>query len=71
MDNSEYRFNEIVEKIYNLPLEDKLELRNLLDHNIAGDRRKEILLNYKYSLKEFKSGKLKFSDNIDDLKKMI
>jgi hypothetical protein len=68
MENPEYRFNDIVELIYNLPLKDKLELKNLLGHHIAGERRKEMASNFKSSLKAYKSGKLKFSDNTDDLK---
>lgn len=71
MDNTEFRFNDIVEKIYNLPLEDKLELKNLLEHNITGDRRKEMALNFKKSLGEHKSGELNFSENIEELKRML
>jgi hypothetical protein len=66
-----FQFNDIVEKIYGLPLEEKMELKNLLEHNISDVRRDEILLNYKYSQEEHKSGKLKFSTKIDDLKKML
>jgi hypothetical protein len=68
MENPEYRFNDIVEIIFSLPLEDKLKLRNLLEQHIAGQRRKEMASNFKSSLKEYKSGKLRFSDNTDDLK---
>jgi len=65
------KFNNIVETIYGLPLEDRLEIRNLLEHNIADARRNEIANNYKTSLEENKSGKLKFSSLIPDLKKML
>jgi hypothetical protein len=34
-----FRFNDVVEKIYSLPLEDKLELKNLLERNISEERR--------------------------------
>ena len=64
-------FNTIVETIYNLPLDEKQELRNLLDHNIAETRRDEIALNYKIAQAEHKAGRLKFSSSIKELKKML
>lgn len=65
------QFNNIVETIYNLPLEDKLELKNLLEHNIADSRRNEIASNYKQAQEEQKAHRLKFSSKIDDLKQML
>jgi len=65
------QFNSIIETIYGLSLEDRLEIRNLLEHNIADTRRNEIASNYKKSQEENKSGKLKFSSKITDLKKML
>ncbi len=64
-------FNIIVESIYKLPLEEKQELKNLLEHNIADARREEIALNYKLAQAEQKENKLKFSSSVKDLKKMI
>ncbi len=65
------QFSSIVEKIYNLSLEDRLEIKNLLEHNIADTRRNEIADNFKKTQEEYKAGKLKFSSNINDLKKML
>ncbi len=64
-------FNNIVESIYNLPLEFKEELKTLLEHNISDIRRKEIADNFKAALKEQTSHKLKFSSSISELKKML
>ena len=64
-------FNNIVENIYNLPLEFKEELKSLLDHNISDTRRQEIADNGKLSQKEYKAGKLKSSSSIKELKKML
>ena len=64
-------FNNIVEKIYNMPLEDRMELKDLLEHNIADSRREEIALSYKEAQEEHKAGKLKFSDDIDELMGML
>ena len=65
------QFNSIVETIYSLSLEDRLEIKNLLEHNIADARRNEIANNYKKTQEEYKSGKLKFSSKINDLKEML
>lgn len=64
-------FNTIVETIYKLSLEDRLEIKNLLEHNIADARREEIGSNYKKSQEEHKAGKLEFSSKIEDLKEML
>jgi hypothetical protein len=52
------KFNSIVETIYGLPLEDRLEIKNLLEHNIADSRRNDIVNNYRRAQEEFKSDKL-------------
>lgn len=68
---SNLSFNYIVEAIYGLSLSDRLELKNLLEHNIADARRNEIAANGKEALAELKRGKLKFSSNIKELKKQL
>ena len=64
-------FNTIVENLYGLPLEDRMEIMNLLEHNIADARRDEMADNYKKSLLENKKGELTFSSDIKQLKKML
>lgn len=64
-------FNNIVDFICNLPLEDKVELKNLLEHNIADARRDEMVSNYKKAQEEEKAQKLKFSSNIEGIKEML
>lgn len=65
------QFKDIVDSIYELPLEVRSELKNLLELNIAEARRDEIARNYKKSQKELESGFLEFSSNLNDLKKML
>ena len=65
------QFSDLVDQIYGMPLEDKLELKNLLEHNIAESRREEIASNSKKVKQEHKSGKLSFSSNITELKNML
>ena len=64
-------FNSIVETVYNLSLEAKIELKSLLEHNIADARREEIATSYKQAQAEHKKGKLKFSSDVDELMKML
>ena len=64
-------FNVLVESIYNLPLEDKQELKALLENNIVETRRSEIALNYRKARVEHKEKKLKFSSSVKELKKML
>jgi len=65
------RFSSIVKTIYELPIEEKLEIKNLLENNIADARRSEIANNYKKTQEKYKSGKQKFSSSMSDLKKML
>jgi hypothetical protein len=71
MKTSALRFNDIVDKIYSLPIDEKVELKNLLEHNIAESRRNEIASNYILSRVEEESGKLKFSSDINELKQLL
>ena len=64
-------FAKIVDVIYGLPIADKLELKNLVEYNIAEERRNEMKENNKASVIEHKKGELKFSNDIKELKKML
>jgi len=64
-------FDTIVNTIYKLPVENRLELKNLLEHNIADTRRNEILANYQQANEAYKGNALKFSSDINELKNML
>ncbi|MBC7554597.1 MAG: hypothetical protein H7257_11530 [Taibaiella sp.] len=64
-------FSNVVESVYNLPLEEKLELKSLLEHNIADARRDEIMTSYNQAQEEHKEGKLNFSSDVDELMNML
>ncbi len=66
-----FRFSDIVDKIYSLPIEEKVELKNLLENNIAETRRNEIATNYAKTWEEEKSGKLEFPSDINELKNIL
>jgi hypothetical protein len=69
--NSNMPFADIVETMYNLPLEEREELRNLLEHNIVESRREEMKLHFNSAQAQEKSGALKFSSDLNELKKML
>ena len=71
MRTEQIQFNEIVDKIYKLPLDIKKELKNLLENNIADERRAEIAKNIKLAKVEEKDGKLEYSSDVDKLKQML
>jgi hypothetical protein len=64
-------FAEVVEEIKNLSLEEKLELRALIEKYLAEERRQEIFDNYQSSLDELKEGESVFSSDVDTLKGML
>lgn len=64
-------FNEVIEKVFSLPLEEKMELIDILEHHIDEGRRNEIAQNGITSKEEYKTGKLLFSSDIDELKQML
>lgn len=64
-------YDKIVNEIRNLPLEEKEEIKALLEKYITEERRAEIFANYKRSKKESRSRKLIFSNRIAELKKTI
>jgi hypothetical protein len=66
-----HNFNEVVERIFELPLEDKMELIDLLEHHIAEAKRDQISDNYKNALSDLNAGKMNFSSDIDVLKGML
>jgi len=65
------RYDTLVESIKNLPLDEKEELKTLIEKYIIEERRNEIEAHYKKSLSELKKGKLQFSSDIKELKDML
>jgi len=64
-------FNDLINKIRNLSLDEKIEIKEIIEKSIIDERRKEIQKHYLESKKEYNTGKLQFSRNISKLKKMI
>lgn len=63
----ESTFGNIIGEIYELPLEEKQQLLEMLERNITESRRDEIFKNYLEAKAEEEDGKLSFSSNIDHI----
>jgi len=64
-------FSDLVETIKSLSIEEKQEIQLLLSQYLREERREEIYENLKISQAEEQNGKLKFSNNINELKQLI
>ncbi|MBL7190550.1 hypothetical protein ISS30_02555 [bacterium] len=64
-------YDMLVEEIKKLSFEEKMEIKFLLEKYLIEERREEIFRNYQESMREEKSGKLKFSSDIDELKSQL
>ncbi len=64
-------FNSIINKVQELSYDEKEGLKFLLEKYLIDEKREMILKNYQESLRELKSGQLKFSSDIGELKKSI
>lgn len=64
-------FADITEEVYSLDYEEQLELKTLLDKYIVENRRAELLLQHQDALRMASAGELVFSDNTDELLKML
>ncbi len=64
-------FETLVEEVRNRSIEEKEELKFLLDRALIEERRSELQANHRRSLNEVKGGKLKFSSSIGELKKSL
>ena len=64
-------FEALVEQVRTRTVEEKEELRFLLERELVEARREEISVNHRRSQEEVRRGKLKFSSSIAELKKTI
>ncbi len=64
-------FEEVVEIVRDLPTDEREEIKFIIEKSIIEERREEIYKNYLKTKQEEKEQNLKFSKNINDLKKSI
>jgi hypothetical protein len=64
-------FSDLVNNLRSLSLTEKLEIKNIVEKSIIEEQRDEIHASYLESKQEHKENKLEFSDDINQLRKMI
>ncbi len=64
-------FSDVVEAIKMLPTDEKREIQLLLRQYLREERRDEIYENFKSAQVEQQEGKLKFSSNPQELRKLL
>ncbi|HIK11850.1 MAG TPA: hypothetical protein IGS52_16575 [Oscillatoriaceae cyanobacterium M33_DOE_052] len=65
------RFNDVVEVIKSLSLDEKIEISLLLQQYLREESRDNIYEKFQLAQEEEKQGKLNFFSHIDELKKLI
>jgi phosphopantothenate synthetase len=65
------RFGNLVDDVRRLSTEEKEELKFLIEKYLLEERRDEIYENYQESLRELRAGKLRFSHDLNKLKKSL
>ena len=63
------QFNALVDEVQELSLEEKLEMRGLLDRYLAEEERQRIARSHQESLVELREGRFDFTDDVDRLRK--
>jgi hypothetical protein len=64
-------FSDLVETVKDLSIDEKEKLQMLLKQYLREERREEISENFKLAREEEKRGELKYSAEIDELKRSI
>ncbi len=65
------RYDSLIETIKSLSLEEKEELRFLIEKYLIEERREKIYNNYQDTLNEAREEKLEYSNDVNKLKRMI
>jgi hypothetical protein len=60
-------FSDIVDGIRKLPLDDKSELRELLDHELIAARRAEFDASHAETMAEYRRGELKPTSDVNEI----
>ena len=64
-------YAELIEEIQALPIDDKIDLKNLIEKYLIDERRNEILKNHLDAVRMVKNGDLKFTSDTDELMKTL
>lgn len=64
-------FVDVVEDVKQLSIEEKQELKDLIDSYLIEERREEIYQNFRQSKQNLADDKLQFSADLDELEAML
>ncbi|MFC2131923.1 hypothetical protein ACFLSQ_10855 [Bacteroidota bacterium] len=64
-------YTALIDEIQNLPHEDKIELKDLIDKYLIDERRSQFLENYKEVMIAANKGDLEFTSDIDEMKHIL
>jgi hypothetical protein len=64
-------FTEITKEVQEMPFDEKIQLQYLLEQYIIEERRNEIYKTYQNAKELAAEGKLKYSSDIGELRKML
>ena len=64
-------FHELVDEVRDLSLDEKIEIKDIVEKSIIEEKRVILRANCLESKKEYSDGKLQFTDNINELKKEL
>jgi hypothetical protein len=64
-------FNDLVDNVRKLTLIEKMEIKKILEKSIIEEEREKIYDSYYASREEHSKNKLKFSNDLTELRKMI
>ncbi len=65
------QFHTLVDEIRDLSLAEKQDMRTLLDRFVAEQRREEIAGSHEESIEELRQGRLEFTGNPSQLRRML
>lgn len=66
-----FRYDTLTETVKLLPVEEKEDLKFLIERYLIDEKREEIYKDYQESLKEVSEGRLEFSSDVDKLREII
>ena len=64
-------FSDLVEEIRHRPIEEKIELKEVIDHDLIEARREEIYQNSLEGIQAWESGKLTPTSDVDELMRRL
>ena len=62
-----FTFADLVEEIRQRPIEEKVEIKEIIEHDLVHSERERMYRNHVESMREWEEGKIVPAKNVDDL----